>query len=607
MGTKDLRVRGVTLFSLALLAAGCVGDDDPAALEPRVPGSEVGPGSVDELSGSPRGSARVEGFDIGISIVGPDVVVDWAPPAEGVEVSVWSSHDPYFTPGDTDSVVRLDHGTGSSFADPVVGDGVHRYYRVIVHDPLGDEVSTTVGKYAQLIYSGYNKIAQPLETESADAAALHAELGGTASTIVSWNAYGQQWQSWWPGAPAPAFTYEPGYVPIAVVGGGHWGEVFEQVGYVPADDELVVPISPGHNVVTMPLSYGDTTASELLQEASFASRVGYWDPQTQTQVWYYDATGPDFPVEAGQDVYVTATTAAVWPPDLPQDPWGPATNPLHGLGPVQLVAGGYQFTEGAVWHPGEQALVFSDLQADTLHRWDPVAGATQIRGAIDAHTNGMTIEPSGDRIECQHETQQVVRVLADGTEQVVVDSWQGTTLNSPNDVIVGADGTLYFSDATIGAYPQFGDVQDMPLGFQGVYRVDPGGQLHLVDDVFADPTGIALSPDGSTLYVSDWTSGLLHAYDVAADGSTGPGAVLSDQVPQADGMCIDVMGNIYVSMGWGLQVLRPDGSPWGTIPVPQVPANCAFGGVDRQTLFITARTGVYSIDATIPGAPLSGY
>ncbi|MCA9705113.1 MAG: SMP-30/gluconolactonase/LRE family protein, partial [Myxococcales bacterium] len=295
------------------------------------------------------------------------------------------------------------------------------------------------------------------------------------------------------------------------------------------------------------------------------------------------------------------------PPADPPDPAADPADPFTGMGVVQPVATGLKFTEGPVWLASEGALLFTDLEGDQVWRYDPGVGTTLVRDVAQRFTNGMTLDQSGRRIECQHTTQQVVRIEADGSETVLASAWNGTTLNSPNDVVIGGDGTLYFTDPTIGKYAHLGNVQTMPLGFRGVYRIDPQGQLHLVDDTLADPTGVALSPAGDVLYVADWGTGWIHRYPVLADGSLGAREAFSDWAAQPDGMCVDVQGNVYVASNSGLRVLRPDGSNWGLLALPHSPmSNCAFGGADWSTLYLTDVSAVYAVSVAIPGAPPFG-
>ena len=160
-----------------------------------------------------------------------------------------------------------------------------------------------------------------------------------------------------------------------------------------------------------------------------------------------------------------------------------------------------------------------------------------------------------------------------------------------------SDGTVYFTDPTYGLG---GGTQEIP--FQGVFRVTPARDVTLVDDTFSQPNGIALSPDETKLYVSDSQAGGLFVYDVAPDGSTGPGSMLIDADP-SDGMAVDDAGNLYLTTGAGIEVYDDAGVLWGVLAVPEQPANCAFGGTDRRTLFITARTGLYRVELAVPGKP----
>lgn len=274
-------------------------------------------------------------------------------------------------------------------------------------------------------------------------------------------------------------------------------------------------------------------------------------------------------------------------------------DPLMGRGEVEKVRGGFTFTEGPVWIASKGLLLFSDTPADTIHQLQPPATVTVFRMPSGA-SNGLGLDPQGRLIASEGGNRRVSRTLADGTVVTVADRWQGKRLNSPNDTITRSDGTVYFTDPPYGLPAG----QARELEFQGVFRVDPAGTLHLESMDMNRPNGVALSPDEKTLYVDDSEDGLVRTFPVRPDGSLGPPTVF---VPSTggigDGMAVDDAGNLYVATTAGVRVYQPSGMLWGTIPVPEVPANCTFGGADRTTLYITARTSLYRVTLKIPGLP----
>lgn len=277
---------------------------------------------------------------------------------------------------------------------------------------------------------------------------------------------------------------------------------------------------------------------------------------------------------------------------------GPAIDPIAGVGAVTLIQGGYQFTEGTAWVPALGVLRFSDIPASQILELDPVSGTISTWRSPSANTNGNGLAPNGDVLMCEHSGRRVSRSpAAMPAPTPVATAYQGMQLSSPNDVIARSDGNVYFTDPTYGLGS---GTQEIP--FQGAFRVTPSGEVLLVDDSFGQPNGIALSPDEKALYVTDSQDGGLFRYDVADDGSTGPASLLVDTVA-SDGMAVDDAGNLYLTTANGIEVFTANGDPWGVVPVPEQPANCAFGDADRRTLFITARTGLYSIKLNIPGLP----
>jgi gluconolactonase len=274
-------------------------------------------------------------------------------------------------------------------------------------------------------------------------------------------------------------------------------------------------------------------------------------------------------------------------------------DPLMGRGDLEKVRGGFMFTEGPVWIASKGLLLFSDIPADTIHQLQPPATVTVFR-MPSGRSNGLGLDTQGRLIASEGDNRRVSRTLADGSVETVADRWQGRRLNSPNDNITRSDGTIYFTDPPYGVPTG----QARELDFQGVFRVDPAGTLHLESRAMNRPNGVALSPDEKTLYVDDTADGLVRKFPVMPDGSLGPPMMF---VPATggggDGMAMDDAGNLYVTTNAGVTVYNPSGMSWGTIPLPEVPTNCTFGGPDRKTLYITAPTSLYRLTLKIPGLP----
>jgi gluconolactonase len=268
-------------------------------------------------------------------------------------------------------------------------------------------------------------------------------------------------------------------------------------------------------------------------------------------------------------------------------------------GEPELVATGFKFTEGPVWHP-DGVLFFSDIPAHRIFKL-MLDGTSEIYREPSGGANGLTLDRQGRLIACEYHSRRVSRTETDGTITVLADNYRGKRLNSPNDVVVKSDGSIYFTDPFYG----FPADQERELDFQGVYRIAPDGLISLLVDDFGVPNGLAFSPDEHILYIDDSRHQHVRAFDVLSDGSLANGRVLIDMKADArgaaDGMKVDTTGNLYVTGAGGTWIVSPTGEHLGTIVTPELPENCAFGGPDYKTLFIAARTSIYSIRLKIAG------
>ena len=271
----------------------------------------------------------------------------------------------------------------------------------------------------------------------------------------------------------------------------------------------------------------------------------------------------------------------------------PMFDPLVGVGTVELVQGGYMFTEGPQWRGSD--LVFSDIPANTIFRYTG-SGAPVVHRMPSGNSNGLAVDGSGSLIAAEHGTRSVTR---DGVG--IATSFEAKKLNSPNDVIVGDDGTIYFTDPPYGI--PAGQQQEQT--FNGVFRLATDGTLTAEHRgaMASRPNGIGLSPDGKTLYVADTADGKLYKFDIVAGGATANRAMLAMTAGNPDGLAIDTGGNIFVTTSGGVEVFSPTGMRWGTIALPMQPANCAFGDADAKTLYVTARTALYRVRLANPGLP----
>ncbi len=273
---------------------------------------------------------------------------------------------------------------------------------------------------------------------------------------------------------------------------------------------------------------------------------------------------------------------------------------------VTKLAGDFGFTEGPTWLKSERVLVFSDIPQDELKRWT-AAGGVSVYRKPSHNANGNTTDPQGRLLTCEHTGRRVALQEKGGQVKTLVDRFEGKKLNSPNDVVVKADGTIWFTDPEYGlkTNPQTKQKEGKEQPGNYVYRHDPKtGRTTAVVKDFVQPNGLAFSPDERKLYIADsGTPKHIRAFEVKADGTLSGGQVLC-KIDQGapDGIRVDRDGRIWSSAGDGVQIFAPDGSLIGKIPVPEAPANLCFGGDDGRTLFITARKSLYSIKVAVAGA-----
>ena len=271
---------------------------------------------------------------------------------------------------------------------------------------------------------------------------------------------------------------------------------------------------------------------------------------------------------------------------------------------VERVATGFTFTEGPIWHPKEHYLLFSDMPGDVRRRFTPDGTVTEVMSPSNK-CNGMTYEADLSLLVCEHVTSSLVRERPDGTRETVASHFEGKELNSPNDVCVRSDGSIYFSDPWYGRMPVFGLERERELGFQGVYRVPPGGgepELVVGREDYEQPNGLCFSPDESLLYINDSPRASIDVWDVNADGSLadrrsffrGIGSgVIEEGIP--DGMKCDERGNIWVTGPGGIWVISAAGEHLGVVRVPENTGNLTWGGEDWHTLYVPSCTSLYAI------------
>lgn len=271
------------------------------------------------------------------------------------------------------------------------------------------------------------------------------------------------------------------------------------------------------------------------------------------------------------------------------------------------IGSGFEFTEGPVWNPKGQFLCFSDIPGSVRRKWDPQGGVVEVKRPTHKG-NGQTYDVDLNLLVCEHETSRVVRIAPDGTQGIVADGFEGKQLNSPNDIIVHSDGSIWFSDPTYGRLAGFGLERDPELGFRGVYRVPPeGGPSELMVDrtTFDQPNGLTFSPCERFLYVNDTVQANIRRYDVGRKGILSNEHLFASDICDPDlagvpdGLKCDARGNVWCTAPGGIWIYSPEGTLLGKIAIPENCANFHWGGSDWRTLFCAASTSVYTLPVLV--------
>jgi gluconolactonase len=272
---------------------------------------------------------------------------------------------------------------------------------------------------------------------------------------------------------------------------------------------------------------------------------------------------------------------------------------------VRVLATGFTFTEGPIWHPKDRYVLFSDIPPSIRRRWDR-------RGASEALSpsnkgNGMTYDHGLNLLVCEHATSSVAR-YSGGRRDVLASQFEGKELNSPNDIAVAADGGIWFTDPTYGRMPVYGVERACHLDFRGVYRIPPGGgalELVVEKSLFTQPNGLCFSPDEKKLYINDTDQANIRVFDVEGGKLKNmrmfASGIADDAQPgrRPDGMKCDALGNIWCTGPDGIWVFSPEGRLIGKISVPEMVANFHWGEEGWHTLFITASTSLYALETKV--------
>ena len=272
---------------------------------------------------------------------------------------------------------------------------------------------------------------------------------------------------------------------------------------------------------------------------------------------------------------------------------------------VERLYAGCRWAEGPVYSPAGRYLVWSDIPNDRMLRWDEPTGVVGVFRRPAGYSNGNTLDAQGRLVTCEHGGRRVSRTEHDGSIGTVADRIDGKRLNSPNDVVVRSDGSIWFTDPAYGIDSDYeGHRAESEIGSCDVYRVDAAsGECRVVADDFARPNGLAFSLDETALYVTDTEAGHIRVFAVTGDGGLTDGRVFAECSAGAfDGIRLDDRGRVWGAAHDGIHCLDPDGTLLGKLRLPEPASNLVFGGLKRNRLFVTASTSLYSLLLNVTGA-----
>lgn len=277
---------------------------------------------------------------------------------------------------------------------------------------------------------------------------------------------------------------------------------------------------------------------------------------------------------------------------------------------IEVLCQGGRWLEGPAYFPAGKYLIFSDIPGDRVMRWDETDGNVSTFLSPCGYHNGHSVDPQGRLVSCEHQGRRITRIEHDGTITSLSDRFEGKRLNSPNDIVVKSDGTVWFTDPTYGIDSDYeGDAAPSEIGENNVYRIGLDGKLTKVAGDLRQPNGLAFSPDEKILYISDTgqthdpdCAPVIRAYPVTDDRLGAGQAVATSDCGLFDGFRIDFAGRIWTSAGDGVHCYAPDGTLLGKILIDEVVANLTFGGPKRNRLYICATTTLRAVCVNTAGA-----